>query len=101
MLELLHKGSSMQRKSSYSGCKMKILIVIVIFALFLINPIVGLAGLALVLAGIFGYIFFKAKTEDKTHKATAPKPKSAPKEKDDLEWIDRIEEYDAATDDEE
>jgi len=91
----------MQRKSSYSGCKMKILIVIVIFALFLINPIVGLVGLALVLAGIFGYILFKANTEDNTHKVTAPKTQNAPKEKDGLEWIDRIEEYNAATDDEE
>lgn len=75
---------------------MKILLVIIIFILFLINPIVGLVGLALVLAGIFGYILYKAKTENK---GVAPKPQSAPKEKDDLEWIDRIEEYDAATND--
>ena len=78
---------------------MKIILVIIIFALFLINPIVGLVGLALVLAGIFGYIFLRAKLEDKN---PSPSPKSEKKEeKDDLEWIDRIEEFDAATDDEE
>ena len=78
---------------------MKIILIIIIFALFLINPIVGLVGLALVLAGIFGYIFLKAKLEDKN---PSPSIKSEKKEeKDDLEWIDRIEEFDAATDDEE
>lgn len=78
---------------------MKIILVIIIFALFLINPIVGLVGLALVLAGIFGYIFLKAKLEDKNPR---PSPKNEKKEeKDDLEWIDRIEEIDAATDNEE
>jgi len=77
---------------------MKIILIIIIFALFLINPIVGLVGLALVLAGIFGYIFLKAKLEDKN---PSPSPKIEKKEeKDDLEWIDRIEEFDAATDDE-
>lgn len=74
---------------------MKILLVIIIFALFLINPIVGLVGLALVLAGIFGYIFLKAKLEGETQP-----PSQKKEEKDDLEWIDRIEEIDAATDDE-
>lgn len=75
---------------------MKILLIIIIFALFLINPIVGLVGLALVLAGIFGYIFLKAKLEGKTQETS-----SKHEEKDDLEWIDRIEEIDAATDDKE
>ena len=78
---------------------MKIVLIIIIFALFLINPVLGLVGLALVLAGIFGYIFLKAKLEDKN---PSPSIKSEKKEeKDDLEWIDRIEEFDAATDDEE
>ena len=78
---------------------MKILLIIIIFALFLINPIVGLVGLALVLVGIFGYIFLKAKLEDKN---PSPSLKNEQKEeKDDLDWIDRIEEIDAATDDEE
>lgn len=78
---------------------MKILLIIIIFALFLINPIVGLVGLALVLVGIFGYIFLKAKLEDKN---PSPSLKNKQKEeKDDLDWIDRIEEIDAATDDEE
>lgn len=77
---------------------MKIVLIIIIFALFLINPVLGLVGLALVLAGIFGYIFLKAKLEDKN---PSPSIKSEKKEeKDDLEWIDRIEEIDAATDDE-
>lgn len=76
---------------------MKIILVIIIFALFLINPIVGLIGLALVLAGIFGYIFFKAKTEKKVSPPASTK--EAKEEKDDLEWIDRIEEIDAATED--
>ena len=75
---------------------MKILLTIIIIALFLINPIAGLVGLSLVLAGIFGYIFLKAKLEDKA-KSSSPKKE----EKDDLEWIDRIEEIDAATDDSE
>ena len=78
---------------------MKILLIIIIFALFLINPIVGLVGLALVLVCIFGYIFLKAKLEDKN---PSPSLKNKQKEeKDDLDWIDRIEEIDAATDDEE
>ena len=77
---------------------MKIVLIIIIFALFLINPILGLVGLALVLAGIFGYIFLKAKLEDK-NPPTSPKSEKK-EEKDDLEWIDRIEEFDAATDDE-
>lgn len=78
---------------------MKIVLIIIIFALFLINPVLGLVGLSLVLAGIFGYIFLKAKLEDKN---PSPSTKSEKKEeKDDLEWIDRIEEFDAATDDEE
>ena len=75
---------------------MKFLLIIIIFALFLLNPIVGLVGLALVLAGIFGYIFLKAKLEGKTQSSFQKK-----KEKDELGWIDRIEEIDAATDDEE
>ena len=78
---------------------MKILLIIIIFALFLINPIVGLVGLALVLAGILGYIFLRAKLEDKNPSPSLKNEKK--EEKDDLEWIDRIEEFDAATDDEE
>jgi len=77
---------------------MKIVLIIIIFALFLINPILGLVGLALVLAGIFGYIFLKVKLEEK-NPPTSPKSEKK-EEKDDLEWIDRIEEFDAATDDE-
>lgn len=78
---------------------MKILLIIIIFALFLISPIVGLVGLALVLAGILGYIFLRAKLEDKNPSPSLKNEKK--EEKDDLEWIDRIEEFDAATDDEE
>lgn len=86
----------MQRKSSCLVYKIKILLIVIIFALFLINPIVGLVGLALVLAGIFGYIFLKAKLEGKTQS-----PSQKREEKDELGWIDRIEEIDAATDDSE
>lgn len=77
---------------------MKILLIIIIFALFLINPIVGLVGLTIVLASIFGYIFLKAKLEGKEKNPSRNSEKK--EEKDDLEWIDRIEEIDAATDDE-
>lgn len=75
---------------------MKFLLIIIIFALFLLNPIVGLVGLALVLAGIFGYIFLKAKLEGKAQSSFQKE-----EEKDELGWIDRIEEIDATTDDEE
>lgn len=78
---------------------MKILLTIIIFALFLIDPIAGLVGLTIVLTGIFGYIFLKAKLEGKEQDPSRNNEKK--EEKDDLEWIDRIEEIDAAIDDEE
>lgn len=80
---------------------MKLLLILVVLGLFLINPVLGMIGLVLILAGIFGYIFLNAKLEKKSGKQVTPQPKKEHKGKDDLEWIDRIEEYDAATDDSE
>lgn len=47
---------------------MKILLVLVILALFLINPILGLVGLSLVLFAILGYVLFRVKLEKKIKK---------------------------------
>ncbi len=80
---------------------MKILLVLIILALFLINPVLGMIGLVLILAGIFGYIFLNAKLENKSGNQPPSQPKKETEKKDDLEWIDRIEEFDAATDDSE
>lgn len=47
---------------------MKILLVLVILALFLINPILGLVGLSLVLFAILGYVLFRVKLEKEIKK---------------------------------
>lgn len=47
---------------------MKILLVLVILALFLINPVLGLVGLSLVLFAILGYVLFRVKLEKKIKK---------------------------------
>ena len=47
---------------------MKILLVLVILALFLINPILGLVGLSLVLFAILGYVLIRVKLEKEIKK---------------------------------
>ena len=47
---------------------MKILLIIVLLALFLINPIAGLVGLSIVLLAIIGYVLFRVKMEKELKK---------------------------------
>lgn len=47
---------------------MKILLIIVLLALFLINPIAGLVGLSIVLLAIMGYVLFRVKMEKELEK---------------------------------
>lgn len=47
---------------------MKILLIIVLLALFLINPIAGLVGLSIVLLAIMGYVLFRVKMEKELKK---------------------------------
>lgn len=47
---------------------MKILLIIVLLALFLVNPIAGLVGLSIVLLAIMGYVLFRGKMEKELKK---------------------------------
>lgn len=47
---------------------MKILLIIVLLALFLINPIAGLVGLSIVLLATMGYVLFRVKMEKELKK---------------------------------
>ena len=47
---------------------MKILLIIVLLALFLVNPIAGLVGLSIVLLAIMGYVLFRVKMEKELKK---------------------------------
>lgn len=57
---------------------MKVILVIVAFLLFLLNPILGLVGISLILFGILGWVLFNAWYEKKYGHSFSGVPKMSP-----------------------